>query len=237
MTDRKHKTEYQLDPDPRVEQLKRLDREQGVRKLLELLPPPDQLTLENPKPKPIPTPTHTITVPGANWMERRLTDVKDGIEYAKYLADKNKITRWLFDTRDVALPPAGNDWEWDMFHPKNYTSKLPDSRIEDLMEWFPNIYTSVATNTDDFINSKGGADAALEGAAATAPFGKALGLAGTRANKALTGTAFADYVQDTREGHTGDPVTVYEAHSKHTKPPKKPEFGNYRKPRTVTLPK
>ena len=135
--------------------------------------------------------------PKPNWWERRLMDVNQGYKHAKHLADKNKVTRWLFDTRDIALKKGGNDWE-DVLDVSQFSSKLPDSILENLAEFIPQPHTAVLTNFDDFKNSGSPAGLGLETLAAVSPWTRKLNL-GSKTTKSLQGAGFADYIVDTYE--------------------------------------
>ena len=194
----------------------------------------------------MPTPPQKAEIPGAGWVERRLTDVANGLDYAKYLADKNKVSRWLFDTRDIAVD-KGPNWE-DFSLP---TSKLPDSLLENLAEWVPNPITSILTNADDFANSNSKSDTLLEASASLHPYSRKLGVVSkSPMDKALKGSAITDYAvdsyQDNLAGMNPDikrekgadafsPWGVYETEQlkQNTKPVEKPKFREYRPSRTV----
>lgn len=133
--------------------------------------------------------------PKPNWWERRLMEVNQGYKHAKHLADKNKYTRWLIDTRDVALKKGGGDWE-DMLDVGQLSSKLPDSIMENAAEFIPNPVTAVMTNLDDFTNSETAGGTALETAAAVSPWSRKLNL-GRKSAKALKGAGATDYTVDT----------------------------------------
>lgn len=166
----------------------------------------------------------------------RTTDrVAKGFEHLKYKADQNKFTRWLFDTRDVALPPSDPNWSVDMFNPKNFSSKLPDSVLENVTEFVPNIYTSIFTNADDFVKSESPEGAGLEAAAAASPFLK---------YNPLRAAGLIDYAVDSYQDNTAglnsdikreegaDPYTpwgVYETEQlkAKTKPVPKPKPLRY----------